>query len=146
MAQATNGIVRGIEPILPRPEVPLKDMRYAPAIRVSSDMDLVYFSGMTAYPVEIDPWNPGDYRLPQDLDTQNRLLTENLDSMLRAAGITWQHIIMMVRYTSEDGGRNYMTEKLGDWRPCTTTLRVGDTGVPGAKVLYEVTAVAPRRA
>ena len=146
MAQTTNGMVTGLEPILPRPEVALKDMRYAPAIRVSGDMDLVYFSGLTAYPVEIDPWNPGAFRLPQDMDTQNRMLTENIDRMLSAAGITWQHIILMVRYTAEDGGRNYMAEKLGDWRPCTTTLRVSDTGVPGAKVLYEVTAVAPRRA
>jgi enamine deaminase RidA (YjgF/YER057c/UK114 family) len=121
-------------------------MAFAPAIKVSSEMDLVYFSGITAYPLEVDPWNPGAYRLPQDMDSQNRMLAENIDRMLRAAGITWQHIIMIVRYVAEQGGANYMREKLGDWRPCSTSLRVTDTGVPGAKVLYEITAVAPRRA
>ena len=145
MAQTKSAVVKGIEPILPRPEVPLADMAFAPGIRVSSDMDLVYFSGITAYPVEVDPWNPGTFKLPADIDTQNRMLTDNIDRMLQAAGITWQHIIHIVRYTAEAGGGNYMREKLGDWRPCSTSLRVTDTGVPGAKVLYEITAVAPRK-
>jgi len=41
----------------------------------------------------------------------------------------------IVRYTAEDGGGNYIREKLGDWCPRSTSLRVTDTGVPGAKVL-----------
>jgi enamine deaminase RidA (YjgF/YER057c/UK114 family) len=141
----SNKPVKGIEPILPRPEIALKDMAYAPGIKVSSDMDLVYFSAITAYPVEVDPWNAGNFKLPADMDSQNKMLAENIDKMLKAAGITWQHVIMMVRYSSEDGGGNYIQPKLGDWRPCSTTLRVSDTGVPGAKVLYEITAVAPRK-
>ena len=36
-----------------------------------------------------------------------------------------------------------LREKLGDWRPCRTTRAVA-TGIPGAKVLCEITAVAPR--
>jgi enamine deaminase RidA (YjgF/YER057c/UK114 family) len=145
MPQSRNSAVQGIEPILPRPEVALKNMRYAPGIRVTPDMDLVYFSGLTAYPLEVDPWNPGSFQLPQDIDAQNRMLTENIDKLLQAAGITWQHIILMVRHTVENASRDFTAEKFGDWRPCTTSLWVSETGVPGAKVLYEVTAVAPRR-
>jgi len=145
MPQTNNAAVRGIEPILPRPEVALKDMRYAPAIRVTPDMDLVYFSGMTAYPMEVDPWNPGAFKLPENIDEQNRMLTDNIDKMLKATGITWQHIILMVRHTVENPSRDFMVEKFGDWRPCTTSLWVSETGVPGAKVLYEITAVAQRR-
>ena len=37
-------------------------------------------------------------------------------------------------------------ERQGDWRSCSTSLRVTDTGVPGINVLYQMTAAAPRRA
>ena len=143
-AQTMRGPVPGIEPILARPDVALKDMPAAPAIRVSSAMDLVFFSGITVYPAEVDPWNPGSFNVPQDVDTQDKMLTDTIDRMLKAAGITWQHIILIAR-TGEASSGNYMREKIGDWRPCRVTRVIG-TGVPGAKVMYEITAVAPRRA
>ena len=42
------------------------------------------------------------------------------------------------------GGIN-VNAQYGDWRPCSTTLRVNDTGVPGVGVLYQFTAAAPHR-
>jgi len=162
MAQASSA-APGLEPILTRPEVALKDMSYAPAIRVSPDMDLVYFSGMTAYPPNVDPWNPGSTKIPDDLQGQTKMLVDNVDTMLKQIGITWQHIIMMVRYTlvtpgqtaatpppaaapaQGSGGSNPLRDKMGDWRPCSTTIGVHDIGVPGAKVMYDITAVAPRK-
>lgn len=143
-ALTSRGTVRGIEPILPRPDISLQDLPSAPAIRVSSDVDLVYFSGVTAYPLHVDPWNPGTFRLPEDLGTQERMVTENVDSMLKAAGLTWQHIILLARI-GEVSGLSSMRDRLGDWRPCRTTRAVS-TGIPGAKVMCEITAVAPRRA
>lgn len=143
-ALTTRGTVPGIEPVLHRPDVALKDLPAAPAIRVGSDVDLVYCSGVTAYPIDVDPWNPGTYKLPDDLGAQEKMVTENIDRMLKAAGITWQHIILLAR-TGEVSGLTAMRERMGDWRPCRTTRAVS-TGIPGAKAMCEITAVAPRRA
>jgi enamine deaminase RidA (YjgF/YER057c/UK114 family) len=137
-AATTKGPVPGVEPILASPQMSL-----APAIRVSSDLDLIYFSGITAYPGEVDPWNPGSFKLPDDGAAQEKLLADNVDRMLKAAGITWQHIVLLAR-TGEAAGSSAMTERMGTWRPCRTTRAV-PSGVPGAKVLCDITAVAPRR-
>ena len=40
--------------------------RLRPGILVSKDMDLVFMSALTAYPFNVDPWNPGEFRLPTD--------------------------------------------------------------------------------
>lgn len=135
----TRGPVAGIEPIFHRPGVALKDLPLAPAIRVTRDVDLVYFSGVTAYPLNVDPWNAGSYKVPDDLATQETMVADTIDRMLKAAGITWQHIILLAR-TGDVRGLTAMQERMGDWRPCRTTRAVS-TGIPGAKVLVEVTAV-----
>lgn len=140
---ATRGPVAGIEPLFHRPGVALQDLALAPAIRVTSAVDLVYFPGVTAYPLDMDPWKPGSYKLPDDVATQEKMVADNINRMLNAAGITWQHIILMTR-VGEVRGLAAMQDRLGSWRPCRTTRAVS-TGIPGAKVLVEVTAVAPRR-
>ncbi|MGH9253479.1 MAG: RidA family protein [Vicinamibacterales bacterium] len=141
---ATRGPVAGIEPVFHRPGVTLKELPQAPAIRVTSAVDLVYFPAVTAYPLDVDPWAPGSYTLPDDLATQETMMAANIERMLKAAGITWQHIILMAR-TGEVKGVAAMQERMGDWRPCRTTRAVS-TGIPGAKVMCEITAVAPRSA
>ena len=145
MAQATPGIISGIDPIFPRPEVTGR-MAFAPGIRISSDMDLVYFSGISAYPPDVDPWNPGSFTLPEDAATLSQMATDNLDRVLTAAGIGWQHIVQIVRYTAPGGGAINFNERMGDWRSCSTSLRVTDTGVPGANIVYQIVAAAPRKA
>ena len=75
---------------------------------------------------------------------EEKAVIDSLDKMLKTAGITWKHVVLIAR-TGEASSGNFMREKLGDWRPCRVTRVVG-TGVPGAKVMYELTAVAPRRA
>jgi enamine deaminase RidA (YjgF/YER057c/UK114 family) len=139
---ARKGIVPGIEPILHRSGVVLRDLPAAPAIRVSSDVDLVCFSGITAYPANVDPWNPGSFVLPDDHGVQQKMLTDNMDRILKAAGIGWNNIVLLA-VTGEAAATTSMRDRLGDWRPCRTT-RVVSTGIPGAKVLCEITAVAPR--
>ena len=118
-------------------------MTLAPAIRVSSNLDLIYFSGITAYPIDVDPWNPGSYRLPTDTAAQEKLLVDNVDRMLKMAGIGWQNIVVLDR-TGEGAPFSSMTERMGTWRPCRTTRTV-TSGVPGAKVLCDITAVAARK-
>jgi enamine deaminase RidA (YjgF/YER057c/UK114 family) len=138
-----RGPVAGIEPVLDRPGVTLKELPQAPAMRITSAVDLVYFPGVTAHPLDVDPWNPGGYKLPDDLATQEKMVADNIDRMLKAAGIGWQNIVLMVR-TGEVKGIAAMQERMGDWRPCRTTRAVS-TGIPGARLMCEITAVAPRR-
>ena len=71
------------------------------------------------------------------------MVADNIDRMLKAAGIGWQNIVLMVR-TGEVKGVAAMQDRMGDWRPCRTTRAVS-TGIPGARVMCEITAVAPRR-
>jgi hypothetical protein len=71
------------------------------------------------------------------------MVAANIDRMLKAAGVTWQNIVLMTR-VGEVKGLTAMQDRLGDWRPCRTTRAVS-TGIPGAKVMCEITAVAPRR-
>ena len=137
--QPSQGPIPGVEPLLVRP-----GMSLAPAIRVSSDLDLIYFSGITAYPMDVDPWNPGSFRLPQDSAAQEKMLADNVERTLKSAGITWQNIVLLAR-TGEDAGLSSMTERMGNWRPCRTTRAV-PSGVPGAKVMCDITAVAPHQA
>jgi enamine deaminase RidA (YjgF/YER057c/UK114 family) len=118
---------------------------YAPGIAISGDLDILYFSDFSAYPADIDPWNPGAFRLPSDIDAQNRMLTENIDRTLAGAGITWQHIVKTVATRAELGGGSYMQEKMRGWYPCSVGLQVVNTGVADAKVLFNITAVAPRK-
>lgn len=136
--------VPGLQPIVPRPEVDERRV-FALGIRISPEMDLVFFSGITAYPPDVDPWNPGSFRAPADPAERGRLATEHLDRLLKAGGMTWEHIVFNVNWNAPAGGGINFNERYGDWRPCSTSLRVNDTGVPGATVLYQITAAAPHR-
>ena len=141
-AVTARGPVAGIEAIIDRPGVALKELPQAPAIRVTNAVDLVYFPAVTAYPPDVDPWNPGSYKIPDDLAAQEKMVADNIDRMLKAARLGWQNIVLMAR-TGEVKGVPFMQERFGDWRPCRTTRAVR-TGIPGARVMCEVTAVAQR--
>ena len=147
MAQASlvhQSKLKGLHAVFPRPEVTDRSA-FAPAIEISGDLDLLIFSGVSAYPADIDPWNPGSFQVPQDPSARGKLAAENLDRLLNAAGATWEHIVFNVNYTSAAGSGIDFGARYGDWRPCSTTLRVKDTGVPGATVLYQITATAPHK-
>lgn len=136
---ASKGPLPGIEPILFQP-----GMSLSPAVRVRSDLDLLYLSGITAYPAEVDPWNPGSFRMPQDEAAEERMLVDNVERTLKSAGVGWANVVVLNR-TGESAARSTMTERMGTWRPCRTT-RVVPSGVPGARVLCDVIAAAPGRA
>lgn len=142
-AIAKSSYAPGIEPIFHRPGLALKNLPQAPGIRISSDVDLVYFPGVTAYPLDVDPWNPGSVTVPADVAAQEELIAGNVDTLLKSAGIGWNHIVM-VAVTGEVSGLGTLQGRFGDWKPCRTTRAVA-TGIPGAKLLVEITAVAPRQ-
>ena len=143
--QPGTGGIKGIDPIFPRPEVTDR-MAYAPGIRLPRDMDLIFFSGTSAVPYDVDPWNPGSFKVPADAAERATLATENLQRVLTAAGITWPHLIMNVNYTAPGGGPINFREHWGNYSPCSTSLRVDNTGVPGINALYNLTAAAPHKA
>ena len=115
---------------------------FAPGLRISSDMDLLFLSGMTARPPELDLSEP--YEFSDSLDEQTRSVLENIQGVLDEAGITWREVIKIVRFYTEAGGNAIRAEYLGDWQPCSTTLGVDRLPDPGAKIMYDVTAVVPR--
>ena len=136
--------LKGLHAIFPRPEVTDRSA-FAPGIEISPALDLLIISGISAYPPDVDPWNPGSFRIPEDAMERSKMATANLDRILKAAGTTWEHIVFNVNYAAPGGGGINFAAQYGDWRPCSTSLRVTDTGVPGANVLYQVTATAPHK-
>ena len=115
---------------------------FAPGLRISSDMDLLFLSGMTARPPELDLSEP--YEFSDSIEEQTRSVLENIQGVLDEAGITWREVIKIVRFYTEAGGNAIRAEYLGDWQPCSTTLGVDRLPDPGAKIMYDVTAVVPR--
>ena len=115
---------------------------FAAGIRVSSDMDILFLSGVTARPLDLDPEEPYEY--PDDVEQQTRMTLDNIQGVLDEAGITWTDVVKIVRFYTEAGGNAIRAEYLGDWNPCSTTLRVEQLPEPGAKIMYDVTAVVPR--
>jgi enamine deaminase RidA (YjgF/YER057c/UK114 family) len=115
---------------------------FAPGLRISSDMDLLFLSGMTARPPELDASEP--YEFADSVEEQTRSVLENIQGVLDEAGITWREVIKIVRFYTEAGGNAIRAEYLGDWQPCSTTLGVDRLPDPGAKIMYDVTAVVPR--
>jgi enamine deaminase RidA (YjgF/YER057c/UK114 family) len=136
--------VPGIFTIFPRPEVTGR-VAYAPGIKLPADMDLLFFSGLTAYPWEVDPFRPGSFQLPSDAAERSRLAAVNVQQVLESAGITWQHIVNNVNYSAPGGGAVNFREHWGDYSPCSTSLRVTNVGIPGVNVLNELNAAAPRK-
>ena len=116
--------MRGIEPVLHRPGVALRDLPAAPAIRVGSDMDLVFFAGVTG--------------------SSEAAVAGSVERELKAAGLGWNNVIRTL-ITGDVADGSAFRQRLGDWRPARTVRKV-PTGIAGAAVMCEVTAAAPRRA
>ena len=53
--------LKGLHAIFPRPEVTDRSA-FAPGIEISPELDLLILSGVSAYPPDVDPWNPGRSR------------------------------------------------------------------------------------
>ena len=135
-----RGYVPGIDPVLPRPGMLLKDLPQAPAIRLDASVDLVHFPAVTAYPLDVDPWDSGGFVPPASAAEQEPLIARNVELLLRMAGITRWHVVHMT-VTGEAASLTTLRAHFGDWRPCRTT-RVVTTGIPGATLMCELIGVA----
>ena len=140
-----KAVAPGIFTIFPRPEVTGR-VAYAPGIKLPASMDLLFFSGLTAYPWDADPFRPGSFQVPSDPAERGRLSLANAKQVLDAAGLTWHHIVNNVNYAAPGGGAPNFREHWGDYSPCSTSLRVTNVGIPGINVLNELNAAAPRKA
>jgi enamine deaminase RidA (YjgF/YER057c/UK114 family) len=116
---------------------------FPPGIRVSADMGLLFLSGITARPLDLDP--AADFEFPDDIGTQTRMMLENAEAVLEQAGATWRDVIKITRFYTESGGGDVVREFLQGWNPCTTTLGVDRLPLPGAKIMYDVIAAVPER-
>jgi enamine deaminase RidA (YjgF/YER057c/UK114 family) len=114
---------------------------YAPGIRISADTDLLFLSGITARPLDLAPEEPFDF--PEDIDEQAQMMFENIQAILDEVGITWQDIVKVVRFTTESGGGGPAQQYFQGWSPCSTSLGVPRLPLPGAKIMYDITAVVP---
>ena len=115
---------------------------FAAGLRISSDMDLLFLSGVTARPLDLTSEDP--FEFPDDLDQQARMALDNIQEVLDEAGITWREVIKIVRFYTETPTNGVRAEYLGDWNPCSTTLGVDQLPDAGAKIMYDVTAAVPR--
>ena len=132
--------VPGLDVIRPRPEA--AGQPAAPGIRISPQLDLILFSGITPYPADVDPWNPGEFRLPSEPAAQGALTVDGLDRLLTAAGATWQHIVSNTSYVAPGGDDRALRARMRPWS-CGTSVRVAEVGIPGVSALNEIVAAAP---
>ena len=114
---------------------------FPPGIRVSGDMGLLFLSGITARPLDLEPG--AAFQFPDDIDVQTRMMLENVQGVLEQAGATWRDVIKITRFYTESGGGDVVREFLQGWNPCTTTLGVTRLPLPGAKIMYDVIAAVP---
>jgi enamine deaminase RidA (YjgF/YER057c/UK114 family) len=94
---------QGLRPVRPRPEF-TEPQPFSLAIEIGPDQDLVFCSGITAYPPDVDPWNPGSFSVPGDPAERGRLAAEHLDRILQAARSSWQQIVFNVNWNAPGGG------------------------------------------
>lgn len=114
---------------------------FPPGIRVSANMGLLFLSGVTARPLDLDA--DADFAFPEDIGEQTRMMLDNIQAVLDEAGISWRDVVKITRFYTEMGGKDVVAEYLQGWHPCTTTLGVDRLPQKGAKVMYDVVAVAP---
>ena len=103
---------------------------YVPAIRVSGGTT-VYISGVTAAPVYHDhPHVPEVFdAVPRDIESQARLLFDNLDLALKASGCERSGIVQLMRFftdvaADQDTVNRLQSEWLGGHIPTSTSVEV----------------------
>lgn len=123
------------------------EMPYAPALLVRRG-HLLFLSGLTAAPVyHSHPHREEEFDLPRTMREQARLLMENLQTTLAAAGCTLADVVSATRYLTDvaeqDDLNAVWAAYLGAHRPTTTTVEVSRLAThANCKVEISVIAVA----
>jgi len=113
-------------------------MIFSPAIRVNSERDIVFVSGLTAQPIYPESPEAGSFEMPEDFDSQARLATENITQILSEIGREKSDIVRVVTFYTDDFNGRILGEYLEGWRPCSSAIGVRALPLPGAKVMYDL--------
>ena len=129
----------------------VKDMPYAPAIRVEAPGDLLFISGATPSPLyHRHPHELHEHQHPVDIAEQTRLAMENIKTILDHQGLAWTDIVKVTKYLTDmrdmDGMVAVLAAYFGSWTPASTTVCVNQLSTPGARVELEMIAVYPKAA
>ena len=138
----------GIGEIHTEPER-VKDMPYAPAIRVEAPGDLLFISGATPSPLyHKHPHELHEHDHPVRIEDQTRRAMDTIKTILDHQGLTWTDVVKVTKYLTDmrdmDGMVAVMAEYFGAWSPASTTVCVNQLSTPGARVELEMVAVFPR--
>src|SRR5262245_63713779 len=91
----------GIGEIHTEPER-VRDMPYAPAIRVEAPGDLLFLSGATPSPLyHRHPHELAEHQHPVAIEEQTRLAMENIKSVLEHEGLTWSDVVKVTKYLTD---------------------------------------------
>ena len=128
----------------------VKDMPYAPAIRVEAPGDLLFISGATSSPLyHKHPHVLSEHNHPVSIEDQARLAMENIKSILDHEGLTWTDVIKITRYLTDmrdmDALMATMGKYFGSWTPASTTVCVNQLSTPGARVELDMIAAYPKK-
>lgn len=117
------------------PDAPAPSGDYAQAVEVREPRRLVYVSGQI--PVDLDGGVPADFA------AQCRLVWRNIEAQLRAAGMTFAHLVKVTTFLSD---RRHASENsrirrdmLGDLTPALTVIIAG---IYDEAWLLEIEAIA----
>ncbi len=127
----------------------VKDMPYAPAIRVEETGDLLFLSGATPSPLyHKHPHELYEHNHPIGIADQTRLAMDNIKTILDHEGLTWTDVVKVTKYLTDmrdmDGMVATMATYFGNWMPASTTVCVNQLSTPGARVELDVVAVYPK--
>lgn len=129
-----------LDVIQPRPDLADTTV-FAPGIRVDAGTDIVFLSGISAFPLYPDAEENQNFEMPSDIGEQKRLAAENLQLILDDLGVGWRNIVKMVQFYTEPGGGQAIRDRLDGWTPCSSNIGVSALPIPGAKIVFDVTVV-----
>ena len=127
----------------------IKDMPYAPAIRVESPGDMLFISGATPSPLyHKHPHELHEHNHPVGIADQTRLAMENIKTILDHQGLAWTDVVKVTKYLTDmrdmDGMVAVLAQYFGAWTPASTTVCVNQLSTPGARVELDMIAVYPK--
>jgi 2-aminomuconate deaminase len=128
----------------------VKDMPYAPAIRLEGVGDVLYISGATASPLyHKHPHEEHEHQHSGDIREQTRRAMQTIGAILAHEGLGWTDVVKVTKYLTDmrdqDGMVAVMSEYFGDWKPASTTVCINQLSTPGARVELDMIAAFPRR-
>lgn len=124
-----------------------RDLRYSQAVRYApAAYDRVEISGQGGWDLEL--------RFPDDLGDEIARAFDNVETILREAGATWEHVVAVDSFhvTASDVAIDdehtgavvaQLQARMPHRRPIWTELGVRALGAPGMRVEIRVTALVP---